>query len=175
MLLAFLKNLVGIEKNEWQKFLKGLGREARSDFNFLVNNFFIPDKIEFVKFSANFHAVINDSAELYSLYAQFDEVEKELSNNITKSMQGMDLLGGVPLGYPNWFVAAYPDVMLWATKAADASDSDSILFKAFGIEKTEDFENLQLLDNQKHFKNEFLRKLVDFYLRTTNLTLECSK
>jgi hypothetical protein len=87
----------------------------------------------------------------------------------------MDLLGGVPLGYPNWFVAAYPDVMLWATKAADASDSDSILFKAFGIEKTEDFENLQLLDNQKHFKNEFLRKLVDFYLRTTNLTLECSK
>ena len=169
MAFTFIKNLFGIQKNEWEKFLRELDREGRNIFYVPVSDFFIPDKIDFMKFAANWHAIINDSAEIFSLYAQFDEMEKELSNKMTKSIQGMDLLGGVPLGYPNWFVAAYPDVMKWFTET-----SEQDILEALGFQSIEEYEKYDRMDDSRHFKPELLRKFINFYTKKVCEPLECS-
>ena len=83
-----------------------------------------------------------------------------------------DLLLGIPLGYPNWFVAAYPDVVAWAIEAVDSSEQN--ILKAFGFVSVEEYEKYDRLDEERHFKHELLRKLVDFYIEYINSRLECA-
>lgn len=157
MLTDFLYRLAGKGENEWEKLMRSADPETKKLFAPIVKDFFIPDDISVAKFSNNWHAVI---------------YRNERSENVTKTIEQMDLLLGIPLGYPNWFVAAYPDVVSWAAKAADSSETK--ILEALGFKNVEEYEKYDRMDEEKHFKHELLGNLVNYYLKNVDGNLECS-
>lgn len=86
--------------------------------------------------------------------------EPELSIYGTASIDEFAKFGNQPLGYQNWFIAAYPDVILWFQ---DIDDKKALYLLGNPIEDA-------VLDNDRKIKIEYLRKIIDAY----NTTLECS-
>lgn len=71
-----------------------------------------------------------------------------------------------PSGFPDWFLAAYPDVSKWFSKNIDS------------IEKIPLFKNI--FDKSENFiqdgtiKNEVLRVMIDYFIENIYYNLECN-
>lgn len=111
----------------------------------------LPDNIQVKQFLINFK-IVNGSTEEFFLY----------------SGQGSKSLGVTeryyPPFYPAWFIAGYPDIVVYLLNKQDNSKLLSTLSDS----------NLKDLENNYLKKIQFLRLLIDEYLLMKNPTLECT-
>lgn len=136
------------------------------EFKPIIRDFFEPDKIDYKKFLANYKVLEHQSVKLFEQYIDFTDDEKFLKGHNTKGIDKLASIIDRPLGYYEWFIAAYPDVVNWAT---DLSDEEFVEY--FG-----DPDKLEhMMNNEKRFKNEFLRIIVDMYLKIKKKKLETSE
>lgn len=159
-----MDNMLGFgnKKTIWDEIFKNSSQYK--DFKPIFKDFFIPDNIDFKKFLANYKVLEHQSLKLFKSYIELTENEKWLEEHYTKNIGKLAGIMDRPLGYEDWFVAAYPDVVNWA---ADLSDEKLIL--VFNNPKEED-----VMNSNKQIKREYLRMLANEYkkkheLETSNL------
>ena len=159
----------------WNYFFQLQGTDDEfPDKNKLLENFFIPDAIDPLTFAANY-------AELLPFPVPFP-------GRSTPSTATFQHGVNAPLGYPRWFLAAYPDVVLWIVKrfrdneertmaqlitAAIGRENFRRLVQTHGAENAAEMTLRELRDND-HIKPAYLRRFVDLYRTQTNRYLECS-
>ena len=136
--------------------------ENENEYNQILE-FLNEDKINLVKFRANREIMKDQSLEIYKASVQLRS-ELDLSKDITPSIEWVADVLNQPLGYPAWFMAAYPDVVFWASKLAEKSTEENT-FPIIG-----NFSEKDVSDNGK-MNISFLRKIVDAYVNNGN-TLE---
>ena len=120
------------------------------------------DNIDKRKAKANLFVLQHGSYEVAEAYCRFDDEQKKLLEFATKSIKKIDPIGGIPLGFSFEFVAIYPDVVLWWNNLSDEKQEEP--FK--------DFDENDLLDQDKKIKPKYLKVLVDAYV-ATGMKLEC--
>ncbi len=126
----------------------------------VVNDFLVPDKINADLFRANIEVMDVGMLELYQ--GQYEP---------TPNIERFIYYTHRPMGYPLWFLAAYPDVAEWFT--ANIKDNMNLFYTATDTNE-EYFKDESNFDNDK-FKTNILRKLISYYIKTVNNSLECSK
>lgn len=147
--------------SEWQRFVDGApDKKTKEVLGFMVDNFLIPDKINPVSFKANYEILRHNSRGLYKSHASLVD-EPDFSNDGTKTIDELAKLGNQPLGYRDWFIAAYPDVIMWFQ---DLKDQEA-------MEILGNLSDNEVFDEEHKIKSEYLRKIVDSYQKK----LECSK
>lgn len=141
----------------WTKFAKNeLGRDAIKGFDKIVLDFLVPDNINPTKFHANLVVLSRGGLPV---------IDEDPVINPTPSLEKFYNPVARPLGFPNWFIIAYPDVASWVR---EQGNMQSFFRKIFG-KVTED----QLLDEEQYLKCEYLRGLVDAYREGIADRLEC--
>ena len=154
----------------WLNFLEGMKDdiEGTKELKQVVRSFLMPDKISPFKFKANW--IVLSRRGLPPL---FDDTE---NINSTPSLRRFSLVTNRPVGYPEWFLAAYPDVASWATTqvdaitvGAEASEAKTLFHNLFG-----NVSENELLDGDRRIKVEHLRVLINHYRRETGRALECN-
>jgi len=166
-----LRQLFGIDASTqncdavWLSLLKGMKDddiESTKELKQVVTSFLIPDKISPFKFRANWIA-------LFGLFIDPRRGLLPLSDNDfnpTPSLERFSYVVSRPPGYPEWFLAAYPDVASWFTDRIDKGES--VFHNIFG-----NISDNELLDSDRHLKGEYLRALIDNYRKETGRALEC--
>jgi hypothetical protein len=101
----------------------------------LVIDLFIGDKISPDKFTANLiHIITNGNDKLNAILDPgIQEMLKDQTPSIDSAYSAIQRRNGVP----NWFYAAYPDVLLWLSQKEHELDGDDLIegsFKLFGID-----------------------------------------
>ncbi len=150
-----------IKRNpEWQRFVEGApdGR-TKQVLTYIVDSFLIPDNINPVSFKANYEILRHNSRKLYQSHASLAN-EPDFSKQGTQTIDELAKFGNQPLGYSDWFIAAYPDVIIWFQDVKDE--------KAMEIMGNPSEQNI--FDEEHKIKGEYLRKIVDSYKKR----LECS-
>lgn len=146
---------------KWQRFIDGApDKRTKEVLGYMVDNFLIPDKINPVSFKANYEILRHNSRELYQSHASLVS-EPDFSKDGTKTIDELAKFGNQPLGYRDWFIAAYPDVIMWFQ---DVKDDEAM--KIMGNPSEED-----VFDEDHKIKAEYLRKILDSY----NKKLECTQ
>lgn len=125
-----------------------------------IKEFLEEDDLDFSKLLANSAIFKNGSKETYQASAKLLN-ENDISYNATKTIHWIANIYNQPLGYPSWFMAAYPDVVKWFS-SLEESEIASII----GVPDT------NYLDENGKFVFQILRKIVDTYKINNNL--ECS-
>jgi|SRR3989338_7548917 len=152
---------------DWKSFLEKADDATKTLFVPIVRNFFIPDRIDLRKFLANYHILLNEGREIWKMRAHLTG-DVDYSEHGTKSIDVLGLSINRPIGYEKWFVAAYPDVVLWGVTSLK-KDGDNALGKILG-----DVELENLISKEGIVKQEYLRKIVDVF-KKTGVDLECVK
>lgn len=147
---------------KWQNLIDGASdNRTKEILVYIVKNFFIPDNIDEKKFKANFEILRNNSRELYKIYAGLMN-EPDFSKFGTVSIDKLAKVYNQPLGYRDWFMAAYPDVVNWFQ---DIDDEEAM--KILGNPSNE-----ETFDEEHKIKIEYLRKITDSF-KENNHNLEC--
>lgn len=130
--------------------------EVSDYFKQIIIEFLLPFKISFLKFNLNM--------EYFD-----DPFPTDIHNQHKHIAPSLKLLKqepwDIPLGYPAWFISAFPDVVCWARRG---TGKDLIFSKLEGL--SED----QLIEG-KHIKRKILLLIINMYLENTNEGLECKK
>lgn len=130
--------------------------EASNNFKDLIRYFLIPYKISILKYTLN--------KEYYE-----DPFPIDNHNNHKHIAPSLKKLKENPLeiamGYPSWFLIAFPDVSLWVMKG----DGFEIIKNRF--EKCTEEE----LSDGNHIRLNLLNDIIKLYLLKTNKSLECKK
>jgi hypothetical protein len=116
----------------------------------VITEFLVPFKISFVKFNLN--------REYYEQPFPVDFTHNH--SYIAPSLRTLKKPTNRPLGYPNWFFWAFPDVVVWGS-------GNKLLEKHFGHLSKD-----QLVYNDT-FRPEILYKLIKLYQKKTGKELEC--
>jgi tetratricopeptide (TPR) repeat protein len=126
---------------------------------YIITSFLLPDGINIDVFKANLLFLEIGMLPLY-------QGEYEPSESILK----YESILIRPVGYPEWFIAAYPDTIDWVDEKVteDKSNLSKITQKDF-----------HFLQNESNFINgkfsfEILRNILDYY-KNANMCFECSK
>lgn len=122
------------------------------------------DDIDKRKAKANLFVLQSRSYEIAEAYSGRDEEQKKLLEFATESIKKIDIIGGIPLGFSYEFVATYPDVVLWWNHLSDEKQEELL----------KNFDENDLLDNDKKIKPKYLKVLINAYINT-GMKLECSK
>lgn len=130
-----------------------------SIFNFFNKKI---DKFDERKIAANLFVLKHGSYEVAKSFSIFDEEQAELIKFATKSIMKIDPLGGLPLGFPYEFVAAYPDVVLWWNDLSN--NKQEHLF--------ENINENDLFDENNKIRQKHLMVVVNAY-KADGLGLEC--
>jgi len=168
----------------WENALDEQGRSILSigsakDAKEIIEAFFIPDKINPLSFSYNCEALLRQG-----MPSLRDIADPEQSPQPTPSLSRFIAVHDRPVGMPLWFIAAYPDVLLWYDNQVGEymnvhrPDEDSLAaFSAelFGLDLTD--PNLQKklrdsIDKEGKFHPNILRNLVQSYKDKTGRELE---
>jgi hypothetical protein len=118
-------------------------------------NFFQENNIELHKFYSNYNEISGSPLRAYT------KAEHELEP--TESIEG---LYKSPPAYPDWYCAAFPDVVLWTMDAIESGDE--------GVSSRVQKE-VEALEREKseRLSDSFLKYIINRY--TENNKLECSK
>jgi len=144
----------------WQRFIDAApDSRTKQILTYIVDKFLIPDNISSFSFKGNYEILRHNSRKLYQAHALLVD-EPDFSKHGTKSIDELARFGNQPLGYRDWFIAAYPDVVLWFQ---DVKDKKAM--EIMGNPSEED-----IFDEEHKIKGEYLRKIVDSYKKK----LECS-
>jgi len=126
--------------------------EVPEYFKSVIRLFLIPNKISPLKFQINMEC--------------FEDFYSRGSDNVAPSLikfkqHGLDR----PMGYPDWFYIAFPDVALWAIHGG-------------GIElvekKLQNYSEEEIFDGD-HLNISILIGIIRMYLNNTSKSLECKK
>lgn len=128
-----------------------------------IKNFLKEDNIDISKFLANSEIMKNETKEIYQATARLHS-QIDISDNATKTIHWMALIYNQPLGYPKWFMTAYPDVVFWVSNLTEEITEGNILPFIGEISEKD-------LDGNREFLLSFLRKIVDAYKNINKL--EC--
>lgn len=124
-----------------------------------VIKFLEQDKIDMSKYLANSEIMKNETKEIYQTTSRlYNEID--ISNNATKTIYWMAPIFNRPLGYPLWFMTAYPDVVKWF------SDLEKEKIISIIGDLNEDY-----FDAHECLEMPILREIVDAY--KVNEHLEC--
>ncbi len=124
-----------------------------------TKQFLLQDSIDEHKFIANYQIIKSGTKEIYQAMIGLSS-EVDISNDATPTIHWMALVYNQPLGYPYWFIAAYPDVVKWISNLEDKNVIDIV-----GNLTESD------MDDKNYFNVLILGKIVDFY-KSKN-SLEC--
>jgi len=163
----------------WERLLgkEGLSIASTKEVKKIVEDLIIPDKINPLTFSSNYETLLRgDIPSARELLG----IEKD--NQATPSLPHFTFVANRPLAFPLWFIAAYPDVLLWFENVGEeyievhGQDEDGLTAfhkKALGIDsaapnlKEEDF-----LDSKGNIRSKNLKNLVQAYKDETDKELE---
>lgn len=157
----------------WESLFKDIqvdDQQKAEEFWQIVTSFFIPDNINPSKFRANSIELIR-SPLIDQLLEADDTAER------TQSVQRLLDVGNRPIGYPEWFLAGYPDVVIWAANMfspirVSRNEIDENLFRrVFGSIRNKN----EMLDGDGFIKHRYLRELIKAYRENTRRNLECIK
>ena len=149
-------------KKKWEEVLFYSENESKT---FLVNNFMIPDGINFKKFDNN-TKILRQGSDPMSKIPSITEPQ-EIIKDATPSIYYFKEPHERPSGFPVWFLATYPDICLWLTQNAE-------LIKNIEPFKTY-FNNEQKLIQNGKFSFDFLKSSINYYKNNVNEKLECQK
>ncbi|MFA5932403.1 MAG: hypothetical protein WC793_03455 [Candidatus Paceibacterota bacterium] len=124
-----------------------------------IKKFIEQDEIDMSKFSANSEIMRNGTKEIYQATAILHSGD-DISDNATKTIYWMTSILNQPLGYPVWFMTAYPDVVKWFSDLGEEKITSIV------GDLTQDSA-----DEKGYLKLSVLRKIVDAY--KTDYYLEC--
>lgn len=181
-----MENQNSFIKGEWEEFKKNkMSEEKRAPFIKIIDAFMIPDNISVMNFSANYQILNYGSKELYlssiklnndpdfSIYSTSSinyfiapfKKDKKLSTPLTVG-QFINYL--LEKGFPNWFIAAYPDVVVWF-KGLEEDDQSDLL--DFGY-KDGDIDIFSSVDKDMKIKDEVLRNIINSF-KKEGVIFEC--
>jgi len=136
----------------WDSYLRqNKGLDQR--FDELISIFFKPDIIDIRKFLGNYR-LISQPEEFFYCPPVTEEPIK-----YTPTMSAFVNFFSRPLGSPNWFIAAYPDVVFWTSNNTERLESDKRileLHKAFDTTAN------------KYLTDEILRLVINTTVRLLN-------
>jgi hypothetical protein len=157
-----------------------LGKEslaiAPEEVKEIIDTLFIPDKIHPETFIANYKALSHDFSATEILLG----IEKK--NQPTPSLSHFTHVANRPPAFPLWFIAAYPDVLLWfdnkgkeyiETHGRDYDGQGMLLLNLLGIDPTTpNLEESDILDGEGKSRPNILKNLVKSYKDATGKELE---
>ena len=153
----------------------GSAKEAKE----IIGSFMMPDKINPLSFSDNCEALLRQG-----MPSLRDIADSEKNPQPTPSVSRFIAVMDRPVGMPLWFIAAYPDVLLWYDNQvgeymkAHRPDRDSLTVfsaKLFGLDPTDPNLEKKLgdsMDKEGKFRPNILRDLVQSYKDKTGKELE---
>ena len=152
---------MNINTRIWENSIADLpkGDLQAEQFEHYAREFFMPDSIAPSVYLANVTALLEQSAE-------------ENGVQPTPSAARMAVSMQHPVGFPTWFLAAYPDVALWFT-VQDGADRKTIDTEVTRRSAASGTASSHLVDENGFFAHAVLRTLVDLYREQTGSTLEC--
>jgi hypothetical protein len=156
----------------WDEILGAGTLDAITNMHELMRVFFLPDSINPPDFLGNF--------------LELSEVEPGPSHagasKPSPSATTFDKGVNAPAGYPNWFLAGYPDVVVWLASRGESAMLRISAEALYGVEGAKELVRLHGLQRigelmDEHFE-EFdlpqLRRLVTIFARDTKRPLECA-
>ena len=156
----------------WRQLVNGGTLDEVLNANELIRTFFLADSINPRDFLANYVDVSP------SLPVKPPVEPGKPTRSAATFRKGVN----APPGYPRWFLAAYPDVVLWlaaqeqdsmlriSAEAMYAPEGARELIRIHGLKRIAD-----LMDEKfEHFEISQLRRLVIVYRRDTRKQLECA-
>jgi len=147
-MLKYLNNI------QWEKLKKA--NPHIKDFSIIIDLFFKPDIIYYEKLINN----LNYIEENVIWPTDLDKIK------ITKTLIFYKEKINRPLGYPNWFLAGYPDICYWLSQSYLLYKEKHPLFKILNNENNAD------TDGYMNFNT--LRLIIDYYKKNISKRLECS-
>jgi hypothetical protein len=146
-----------LNSTNWDNYLRST-ENVDKKFYEIINTFLKPDIIDVNKFFENYR-LISQPEEFFYCPPVAEEPIKH-----TPTMPFFTNFMHRPLGFPEWFFAAYPDIVYWIS---------------FNLEKFESEKRItELLDSLDHSVNSYipntiLRMIVDYYKKNVQKYLEC--
>jgi len=142
------------DKTKWNKVKEG----QSPYFCRAVDSLMIPYKINFQKFLVNMDCMQNGHSYSYN-YSQGSTFSMIYFAEEINSWE-------LPLGFPDWFYWAFPDVVYWIIKEDGVKEMHA------------QFENLsetELIDSSEgRFRIKILKDIIDLYRSKTGKKLEVS-
>jgi len=142
----------------WEEALTADSRQ-KGDLQQKINDFFVPDGISPLAFSANLAALTGRPIEEYppTPSVAVSDTKAALAGN---DDSGLIARTTAPSGYPTWFLAAYPDVALWMNRKVE-KDAQAVLTAVGELPSGP--------------TSEFFRRLIQAYRKETRQGLECAE
>jgi len=163
----------------WERLLgkEGLSIASAKEVKKIVEDFIIPDKINPLAFSSNYEALLRggipSARELLGI---------EKDNQPTPSLPHFTFVANRPLVFPLWFIAAYPDILLWFENVGEeyievhGQDEDGLTAfhkKVLGTDSAApSLKEEDLIDSKGNIRSKNLRNLVQAYKDETGKELE---
>jgi len=123
-------------------------------FKDLIKYFLLPYKISILKFTFN--------KEYFEDPFPFDFEHNH--QHIAPSLRVIkEDQFNIPMGYPSWFCAGFPDVAIWAMKG----DGRELIFKRY-----ENLPEEELIEG-RYIKADIINDMIKLYQSNTNKPLEC--
>jgi hypothetical protein len=177
-----LKGVIMIQKI-WEDLFnsseaEGLSIASKEDVEQIIG-ILIADKIDPQAFLSNLETLLLGGMPSIN---DFFEVREKKEHKPTESVSHFTFIENRPPGMPLWFLAAYPDIMVWLTKQekkyikSHNRDYDGWgvkMSKLFGI-KIEDgqLNENQIMDSKGKTRPKYLKNLVQSYKDVTEKALE---
>lgn len=131
-------------------------KEISDFYKDLIRYFLIPYNISLLKFTLNKEYFENP----YPI--DFQHNHKHIAPSLKKIKENPF---DIAMGYPSWFIIAFPDVSLWVMKGAGLE-----LIK----NRLKNLSEEELVDGN-HLRSNILNDIIKLYQSNTNKILECKK
>ena len=142
------------DKSKWNKVKEG----QSPYFCNAVDNLMIPYKVNFQKFLVNMDCMQNGHSYSYN-YAQASTFSMVFFAEEINSWE-------LPLGFPEWFYWAFPDVTYWIIKDNGANEIGNIMGN---------LSDNELIDSSEgRFRIRILKEIIELYKSKTGRRLEVS-
>jgi hypothetical protein len=164
----------------WERIFDNLKKyeklpEMQGGFERVIGRYLIPDYIDPTKFYANWIFIMHSISERSS--------NSNVAINIKATPSLLvflpHLAERLKLGYPYWFIAAYPDVANWVWGDEASNNMDVVIasrmLKKSSVDESQVTE-IQIYNRMMGYDSsgELLRILIDSYHKDTGNTLECT-
>ncbi len=152
---VFNQEIIDEDKLEnWNDILRD--NKSPQNIKDLINEFMIPYKISPLK------TILNK--ECYE--SPFGNFDMDSSLHIAPTLKKLKENNfDIPMGYPNWFIISFPDVVFWAMKGY----GHEIIMKKFNTLNDDE------INDGNYICANLLHYIIKLYLKSTNKLLECKK
>jgi hypothetical protein len=156
---------------------EGLAIASGEELKGIINDFIITDKVNPLSFSSNYEALLGGG-----IPSARELLGTERDNKQTSSLSHFISVVNRPLAFPLWFVAAYPDVLLWFENTGEryiethGQDEDGLtafhkrVFRIGAV--APNLKEEDLIDNKGYIRPDILKSLVQSYKDETGKELE---